>query len=64
MQVKVSVTTTVTDGRGVLTEVTTVDRKTIGDNPRMVRSAIVQSDVYDAVTSLNLDQVEAGFSRG
>lgn len=64
MQVRVEVTTTVTDGTGALiTSVTTAEVATIGDNPAMVRSAIVTTDVYGRAESLNLDQVEAGFSR-
>jgi hypothetical protein len=65
MQVKVSVTTTVTtDGGTLLTEVTTVERVGIGDNSALLRDAVRTSDVYGKAISLNLDQVEARFSRG
>jgi hypothetical protein len=65
MQVKVFVTTTVTDASGsVITQVTTVEKASVGDNPRLVRDAIRNADVYGKAISLNLDQVEARFSRG
>lgn len=64
MYVEVKVTTTVTSNTGeLLTEVTTAERASTGDNPRLVREAIRNTDVYGKAISTNLDQVEAGFRR-
>jgi hypothetical protein len=62
MQVKVTVTTEVTDSRGdTLASVTTTRVETIGDNPRFLRSEIVNRDVFDRAVARNLDGVEGTF---
>lgn len=60
MHVRTVITTQILDIHGkVDTEVTTASESSFGDNPKLFRQAVTNSDMYGRLEAVNLDQVDA-----